>query len=114
MKLRRFVAVGMSATLLGLGGAGVASAEEPAPQVDVYQVAASAGDDDGVAAQPQAIPGIVAIATIAARGFVAARAPQQVAQVARAAGFLSALGLFGASQIQSNEQLALEKAYFDR
>lgn len=114
MKLRRLVAVVAGAGLVAMAGAGVANAEPGSTATDVYSVAAAAPSVEDDTVTPQAIPGIVAVATVAARGFTAARAPQQVAQVARAAGWLSGIGLFGVAQVQSSKQLELEKAYFDR
>ncbi|KGN37578.1 hypothetical protein N803_13800 [Knoellia subterranea KCTC 19937] len=97
-----------------MAGAGLAQATPASATTDVYEVAAATPTASGDTAEPQAIPGIVAVATVAARGFTAARAPQQVAQVARAAGWLSGIGLFGVAQVQNTRQLELEKAYFDR
>ena len=115
MKLRKMVAAAVATGVVAVGGAAMANAQPVAgSQVDVYEVAAAnpTGGDD--LDRPEAIPGIVALATVAARGFTAARAPQQVAQVARAAGWLSGIGMFGIAQVGSQRQLQLESAYFDR
>ncbi|PRY52491.1 hypothetical protein BCF74_13320 [Knoellia remsis] len=114
MKLQRFVAAIAGAGVLAVSGAALASAESSSTPTDVYAVAAEAPSVDGGEIEPRAVPAAFAVATVAARGFTAARAPQQVAQVARAAGWLSGLGLIGVAQVQSAQQLALEKTYFDR
>ena len=125
MNLRRFVGLGAAVGLLvaaSAAGASAAPVAAPAaaPKADVFQIAAQV-TPDGADQTPAAIPAAVAavvgaarVATVAVRGFTAARAPQQVAQVTRAASTPSALGLFGIAQAPSQAHTQLENAYFDR
>ena len=78
----------------------------------VYEIAISATSTEGATAEPQAIPAVVAGATAMARGFTAAKAPQQVSQVLRAGSFLQNF-MGGATHLRSSVPSAPIDVIFD-
>ncbi len=79
-----------SAVVIGsLAVAGPAAAlEADSP----YEIAIEAPADDAIDVEPTAIPAVIGVATAVVRGFTAAKAPQQVGQVTRAASVINAFG----------------------
>lgn len=111
MKKRMCAAAALAAVLSGPVSAHAATGSDgntPSP----YEIAVSARSKGTLEAKPQAIPGIVAFATVAGRGFTAARAPQQVSQALRMASFIN--GIFGGpAQARSNVPVSSIDVIFD-
>lgn len=113
---RRATAAAALAAALTFGSAALPAAAAAAPttpvQDDVYERAIAAESSTTSQAAPQALPAIAWGAVAVARGFTAARAPQQVAQVARAASFIHGL-MGGAAPVRANLQNASLDVIFD-
>ncbi|MCO7238959.1 MULTISPECIES: hypothetical protein [unclassified Aeromicrobium] len=95
MKKRIVVTAAAAATVVAGATFGSAATADSEVIASPYVAAVEAQPDDVVEARPQAIPGIVAAATAAGRGFTAAQAPRYAGEVARAASFIQ--GVLGGS-----------------
>lgn len=114
MNLRKPIAATAAGALaiatVGLFAAPTASASDVASP---YETAAGAPASETLEAEPEAIPGIVAAATFAVRGFTAAKAPQQVGQVLRQASFLHNFMGGASTHLRSNAPAANIEVIFD-
>ena len=101
-----------AAAVVGVATFGSAATADSDVVASPYAAAVKAESDEVVEARPQAIPGIVAAATAAGRGFTAAQAPRYAGEVARAASFIQGF-LGGSSYARSSAPGASVDVIFD-
>lgn len=108
--MRRWIAVSVVAALGLAIGIGPANADSSSK---AFELAAKAGDASAESAQPQAIPGIVALAVAAARLMTVARVPQAVTSMAKTAGtsYYASQAIGGYSTQPATAVTSVDKAF---
>lgn len=113
MRSARLAAVGaVTATLCLVAAPAMAGSTTATESRSPYDIAIAAPSQDALKAEPQAIPAVVWGAVALARGFTAAKAPQQVGQVLRQGGFINNI-LGGAAHLRTSEPGASIDVIFD-